>query len=75
MERYAAYFRDHGWLVDSGVGGTFSFDVAQCCEWPDVQHAISEMLACNLLGVLGTYETPPTEGQLVLVDIYIVRIK
>jgi hypothetical protein len=51
-DRYAVYYRPLGWLIDSGVGGTFSFDVTQCCEWPTVERAIDELRACNLLDKL-----------------------
>jgi hypothetical protein len=45
---YAEY-PDFGWVVDTGVGGTYSFDVTQCKEWASPEDARAELEACDLV--------------------------
>lgn len=40
---------DLGWVVDTGVGGTYSFDVTMCQEWPSRQAIRGELEACDLV--------------------------
>ena len=38
-----------GWVVDTGVGGTYSFDVKMCKEWPTRDAIRGELEACDLV--------------------------
>lgn len=40
---------DMGWVVDTGVGGTYSFDVKMCKEWSSKQALRDELEACDLI--------------------------
>lgn len=46
---FGVYHRSKGWLVDTGVGGTFSWDVDQAGWWDTEHHAITELVECDLI--------------------------
>lgn len=50
-EAWACYViePDLGWVVDTGVGGTYSFNVTQCQEWPSRKAIRDELEASDLV--------------------------
>ncbi len=70
--RFAAY-NEHlgGWLVDSGVGGTFSFNVDDACWWESFDAAMDELVECELV----TVERSPSRRPAVPSGWTILRVR
>jgi hypothetical protein len=47
--KWAAYHVENGWLVDTGVGGTYSFDVDQAQWFDSMMHANDQLVATDIL--------------------------
>jgi hypothetical protein len=64
-EKYAVYHDadNHYWLVDSGVGGTWSPDVEDACWWDSPELAINELRATD---ILGPNDSPVVAGFFIL---------
>lgn len=46
---WSVYHDEHGWLIDTGVGGSYSFDVSDAQWFESTTDAIDTLKACDLL--------------------------
>jgi hypothetical protein len=46
--RWAAHDLERGWLVDTGVGGSFDWNVEQAKWWSNTIEAMNELRACEI---------------------------
>jgi hypothetical protein len=47
--KYAVYHKHQGWLVDTGVGGTWSWNVDDAAWFADAGVAVESLYACDLV--------------------------
>lgn len=48
-EKYAVYHKDQGWLVDTGVGGTWSWNVDDAQWFDGADAAVESLYACDII--------------------------
>jgi hypothetical protein len=46
---WGVYHEEYGWLTDTGVGGSYSFDVDQVSWFESTDDAAASLRACDLL--------------------------
>jgi len=56
--KFGAYHCERGWVVDTGVGGTYAWDVEQA-QWHDsVEAGIDELVATDIVDAVDASRFP-----------------
>lgn len=71
--KWGVYHVEHGWLVDTGVGGTYSFDVDQAQWFGSEEFAKATLKATDIIPSIKGW--PSTEWLAELAKFLFVRLK
>lgn len=58
--KFGAYHRERGWVEDSGVGGTYSWDVERAGWHDSAQAWVDELVATDIVDATDFQDNPIT---------------